>query len=365
MTKTKKSEDIPKTMQEKFDSITALTNNFSKLHLNDEYAQMIRFATAALCRKRPSPLASGQDKTWACGITHAIGMVNFLFDSSQVPHISSKELYKCFGVGASTGQAKSKLVRDTLGMHQLDPDWCLPSQLDRNPMAWFITVNGFILDARSAPREVQEIAYAKGLIPYIPGEDPSNDISNSGNAQSTAPPNDSSKDVSKKTASSPPKVLENSSDALYVLEVFLLDGPISEKFIAKNPVVARTIEIRGSNTLEDLHKTLFKAFNRKEEHMYEFQVGGDRPNDPKATCYRLQQSFLDPSPSESSVHDVSQSAIASLGLSIDDAFGYWFDFGDDWWHQINVVDIKDGPSSGKYPKITERTGASPPQYAMD
>jgi hypothetical protein len=29
------------------------------------------------------------------------------------------------------------------------------------------------------------------------------------------------------------------------------------------------------------------------------------------------------------------------------------------------LDIKDKPSSGKYPKITERTGASPPQYASD
>jgi Domain of unknown function (DUF6398) len=84
MAKTKKSVDVPKTMQAKFDSIVAIADNFSKLHLNDEYAQMIRLATAALCRKRPSPIVSGQDKTWACGITHAIGMVNFLFDSSQV-----------------------------------------------------------------------------------------------------------------------------------------------------------------------------------------------------------------------------------------------------------------------------------------
>jgi hypothetical protein len=35
-------------------------------------------------------------------------------------------------------------------------------------MAWYITVNGFIMDARSAPREIQEVAFAKGLIPYIP-----------------------------------------------------------------------------------------------------------------------------------------------------------------------------------------------------
>lgn len=39
-----------------------------------------------------------------------------------------------------------------------------------NPMAWYITVNGLIVDARYVSRELQAIAYAKGLIPYIPAD---------------------------------------------------------------------------------------------------------------------------------------------------------------------------------------------------
>jgi Plasmid pRiA4b ORF-3-like protein len=61
--------------------------------------------------------------------------------------------------------------------------------------------------------------------------------------------------------------------------------------------------------------------------------------------------------------DVSNTSIAEVGLSIDEAFGYWFDFGDDWWHQINVTNILDKAPTGKYPRITKRVGASPPQYA--
>ena len=57
---------------------------------------------------------------------------------------------------------------------------------------------------------------------------------------------------------------------LYTLEVFLISGPISEKFAKKNPVVSRTIQIRGDQTLEDLHRAIFDAFGRWEEHMYEF-----------------------------------------------------------------------------------------------
>jgi hypothetical protein len=37
-------------------------------------------------------------------------------------------------------------------------------------MAWMISVNGFVVDARRVQREVQEETFRKGLIPYMPGE---------------------------------------------------------------------------------------------------------------------------------------------------------------------------------------------------
>ena len=163
-----KSENVPKAMQEKYNAIVELTNNFSKEILDEEYAQLIRYAVAALCRKRPSPLEKGKANSWACGIVHAIGMVNFVFDNSQTPYISASNLYQAFGIGQSTGQSKSKVIRDVLGMDQLDPDWTLPSRLDNNPMVWMLSVNGVIVDIRSMPSEAQEMAFEKGLIPYIP-----------------------------------------------------------------------------------------------------------------------------------------------------------------------------------------------------
>jgi hypothetical protein len=36
-------------------------------------------------------------------------------------------------------------------------------------MAWMIEVNGLVVDARRLPREIQEEAFRKGLIPSIPG----------------------------------------------------------------------------------------------------------------------------------------------------------------------------------------------------
>ncbi len=166
-----KSENVPKPMRAKYQEIIEVTNAFSEKHLNDEYAQLIRYAVAALCRKRPSPLVTGRVNTWACGVTHAIGMVNFLFDKSQTPHMSASDLYEKFGVGQSTGQGKSKQIRDILKMYQLDPCWSLPSRVDDNPMVWMLSINGVVVDVRSMPMEVQEMALDKGLIPYIPDDE--------------------------------------------------------------------------------------------------------------------------------------------------------------------------------------------------
>ena len=163
-----KNEKVPKQMQAKFEEITSLTDAFCSQYLNSEYAEISRQLTAALCRKRPSPLAKGQAKSWACGIVHALGMVNFLYDPSQTPHLKASELYQAFGVGKSTGQSKSKQIRELMDMYQMDPNWTLPSQIESNHNIWMISVDGFMIDARQAPRSIQEEAFAKGLIPYLP-----------------------------------------------------------------------------------------------------------------------------------------------------------------------------------------------------
>ncbi len=99
---------------------------------------------------------------------YALGYVNFLFDNSQEPYLSAEQLCDVFGVKKSTGYNKSRVIRDTLKMRQFDPRWCLPSLMDENPLVWMIEVDGIAVDVRWVPREIQEIAYRKGLIPYIP-----------------------------------------------------------------------------------------------------------------------------------------------------------------------------------------------------
>jgi hypothetical protein len=168
MAQNSKSVKVPESMQPRFQEIVSLTDVLCQEKLNSEYANLCRELAAALARKRPSPLNGGQVKSWACGIVYTIGFVNFLFDKSQNPHMRADELCAWFGVAVSTGGNKAKQIRDMLHINQLDGKWLVPSMVDKHPLAWMISVNGFIVDARLAPRPIQEEAYRKGLIPYLP-----------------------------------------------------------------------------------------------------------------------------------------------------------------------------------------------------
>jgi hypothetical protein len=165
-----KSERVPEPLCNKFAALSARTDAFCQRYLNDEYAQMNRLLIATLCRKKPSPLLQGAEDFWAAGIIHAIGMVNFVFDKTQTPHCVASDIYAFFGIGASTGQGKSKQIRTMLKMSQFSPEWTLPSKMENNSLIWILQVNGLMVDIRHMPIEAQIVAYEKGLIPYIPAQ---------------------------------------------------------------------------------------------------------------------------------------------------------------------------------------------------
>lgn len=161
---------------------------------------------------------------------------------------------------------------------------------------------------------------------------------------------------------------------LYTLEVFIIEGPVTEEFARANPVMSRTIEIQGRQTLEQLHAAIFEAFDRREQHPYEFHLGED-PDDLERVRYGLPSSgetpllmsvSLDPdfglSVVDEPTGDVAETTIADLELTPGRLFGYWFDFGDHWYHKINVVAIGEAEPRVEYPRVVARVGESPPQY---
>ena len=53
-------------------------------------------------------------------------------------------------------------------MGPMSPAWTLPSRLADNPLVWMLEIDGLVIDIRLAPPELQQLAYEKGLIPFLP-----------------------------------------------------------------------------------------------------------------------------------------------------------------------------------------------------
>jgi Plasmid pRiA4b ORF-3-like protein/LexA DNA binding domain len=143
---------------------------------------------------------------------------------------------------------------------------------------------------------------------------------------------------------------------LYVLSVYLANGPTSKKFANKE--ISRAIEIRGDQTLEELHYAIFKAYDRWDDHLYEFQFG-KRPFDPDGPNYGVPE----PTSKSKVAANTRSIKLDDLDLEPQRAFGYWFDFGDDWYHQVQVDRIEQAIPTVTYPRVIRRVGKSPPQYS--
>src|ERR1044072_6232198 len=129
-----RSTSVPKSMQSTYEAITSLTDAFCREHLNEDYSELAQRMAARVCRNRPSPLAAGQPRTWAAGIVYVLGQINFLTDRSTQPFMTTADLCAGFGVGQSTVSAKARVIDQALDTDRMNPEWLLPSMLERNPL---------------------------------------------------------------------------------------------------------------------------------------------------------------------------------------------------------------------------------------
>ena len=158
---------IPKKMQDKYDEIAQIVVAFCNEKLNDDYKDICLRLLEKLCRKRVSPLLGGRARTWAAGIVYAIGANNFIFDKSQKIHMTANEIASYFGISASTAGEKAGEIRKMFNIYYFNKEWLLPEFINEDDL-WMVKVNGFIVDIRCMPKEIQQQAYEMGIIPYVP-----------------------------------------------------------------------------------------------------------------------------------------------------------------------------------------------------
>jgi Domain of unknown function (DUF6398) len=159
--------EVPVGLRARVSEILAITDEVCSAHLDIEYNDLCRVLIARLARKRPSPLERGDTRIWAAGAICAVGRVNFLFDRSQQPHLSADQLAHHVGVVKTTMANKAALITKTLDLRVYEPDLTRGVMLEQHPLAWMMSIDGFLVDARTLPTEIQDEARRRGLIPDL------------------------------------------------------------------------------------------------------------------------------------------------------------------------------------------------------
>jgi len=158
---------IPNAMLDRAQAIIEITDRACHEHLDDEYGRIARRLVARLARKRPSPLARGDLRIWAAGVIYAAGQVNFLFDRTQTPHLTADQLAERLAVVKTTMANKAALINRTLDIGVFESDFTRIAMLEQHPIAWLVEVDGFLVDARTLPDDLQDQARRRGLIPDL------------------------------------------------------------------------------------------------------------------------------------------------------------------------------------------------------
>jgi hypothetical protein len=96
-----------------------------------------------------------------------VGQVNFLFDRTQSPHMTARQLAEALGVVQTTMANKAGLINRTLEIGLFEPELSRVAMIEQHPMAWYLAVDGIIVDARTLPLELQDEARRRGLIPDL------------------------------------------------------------------------------------------------------------------------------------------------------------------------------------------------------
>ncbi|WP_022888597.1 plasmid pRiA4b ORF-3 family protein [Agromyces italicus] len=134
--------------------------------------------------------------------------------------------------------------------------------------------------------------------------------------------------------------------------------------VESEPEIWRTLDVDGRLTLDELHDAIQIAFGWHDVHLHEF---GEREPWPTArrlpTIGRPQRRWLPAEQLDEAAHgaehldhheellDESAADVASVFDLMNAPLYYWYDFGDDWWHRIDLIERErsDAPDASQPP----------------
>ncbi len=134
-----------------------LTRALCTQKLNDEYYQLCEKLILNLGRKKEAPFKRGKIEIWAAAVVYAIGSVNFLFDKSFEPFMTTGQINEHFGTKNTTVSNKARLIRDMFDMSHFNPEYLTREVYESNPLNSMVMVDGFIVPLDSLSEDLQEI----------------------------------------------------------------------------------------------------------------------------------------------------------------------------------------------------------------
>jgi hypothetical protein len=114
------------------------------------------------------------------------------------------------------------------------------------------------------------------------------------------------------------------------------------------PAVRRRVQVPGEVDLSVLHEVVQSVMGWTNSHLHEFEIAGRRYGIP------------DPDWPSQHVTDEAKAKLFRL-VKAGDRFGYVYDFGDNWTHEIAVEKVFAAEAGVRYPRCVSGQGACPPE----
>lgn len=116
------------------------------------------------------------------------------------------------------------------------------------------------------------------------------------------------------------------------------------------PRIWRRLEVPAEYGFDRLHRALNAAMGWLDLHLHEFEVAGKRYGDD-----------VDMSAEADATLPEATLVIGDVAKSRHRRFAYWYDFGDDWWHTVEIESVDPALNGVFYPRCTAGAGACPPE----
>lgn len=124
--------------------------------------------------------------------------------------------------------------------------------------------------------------------------------------------------------------------------------------------IYRDIELDGGASLHDLAAAIVGSFGFDFDHAFGFYSGKTRETLMRA--HPKYELFVDMGEGEDGALSVEQTRVATAFPQVGHAMIFYFDYGDDWMFQVELLATGEKASGAGYPRVVATHGKAPQQY---